>query len=63
MVIDASTGKTVAANPKTDGTDKSTNSPTTIMTSSAIDMKTSRCPVKMGWNVARLKKRSGSAAV
>ena len=36
-----STGQTVAANPNTDGTDRSTNSPTMIVHSSAMAMKTS----------------------
>ncbi len=41
--LTTSTGRIVAPKPKTAGTDRSTNSPTTIVHISAIVMKTSGC--------------------
>ena len=50
--LTTSTGRIVAPKPKTAGTDRSTNSPTTIVHISAIVMKTSGCcEPKIVWKV------------
>jgi hypothetical protein len=57
------TGRIVAAKPKTEGTERSTNSPTAIVQSRAIAKKTSACcEPKMAWKVDPVKKTPGSAA-
>src|SRR5215472_10544989 len=53
------TGRIVAENPKTAGTDRSTNSPTMMVHSSAIVMNTSGCwELKIVWKVVARKNDS-----
>ncbi len=55
------TGRIVAANPKTAGTDKSTNSPTMIVHISAAVMNTSGCwELKIVWKVDVVRNSPGS---
>ena len=61
--VPTSTGMTVAAKPKTDGTDRSTNSPMVIVHSRAMVMKTSgSCALKIAWKVRTCGNWCGSAS-